>query len=117
MANLPRVNNSAVAEEPIQTSFQLTDTRGRILYIIANRAVMMAKLTSWFVAWSTNAQPPNHELHQVPSAVSTALTTSDTSSRNPIDTTNPSECRRVRSKLFSPDPMAEAGARQIRSRL
>lgn len=54
--------------------------------------------------------------HQVPIAAGAALTTSETSRRNPIDTIRPKERRRVRNRPQIPDGLMTSGARQIRSR-
>ena len=76
---------------------------------------MMTKLTMKFVVWRIMPQAPNSGPHHLPRAVSAALITSETSSKNPKPRIMPSESIRVRSQRHRPSDVGVASARQMRS--
>src|SRR5512134_3557170 len=92
---LPRLNKSAAASAPGQTSLQATFVSGNHLNSMAKRietvAKEAAKLTAYPIADSGEAAPI-----QVESAASTVLITSETASRNPSASTPASETMYVR---------------------
>src|SRR4029077_13881021 len=104
MRNLPMVKSSAVPTAPIRTSCQPMRTFGSILKIIAKSALMTANETRKSHACHTAAGSGSRALMYLPSAASTALSTSETRSRKPIASTIENERKRSRTSVKNARP-------------
>src|SRR5215813_3959665 len=96
MPILPIANSTAVAAAPSQTSLQAISTSGRILKIVANSIVVPAKETEKSTNGQTVAVNGSRSLKYALAAARNVLTTSDESSRTPIESTRKNESNRVR---------------------
>ena len=103
MTNFPAVNNKDVSAAPIQTSLQAILVSGRNLKIIANRTVIESRERRKSRDSNQNAgigsMPPRYFV----TAARSALSNSETKSKNPMPSTMPKLRKRSLTRLGMPD--------------